>query len=380
MLARAAARSLRLNTIPGPCQIALPSLQSRSYSKSKPRKPFDYKAPSGSSAANRQGQTTQRPGGSVTNAVENLQNTQSSTPQPNSDVPFDKPAHSSSHPEYSTEQDEFKTSAPNDGNTEPQSTSPSAIDPAEAQRQALEQESRQPLPDLTQGIPSTLDSEIASSSQRADPKSLNITEAPSQPGGQGGGDLPKSAYISSFERRRTRIANYAFGSALLTLILGAVYAGRNWESEEEELAHSDTPSGWGLGLFWNRAWARYHTTLDYYNEPAFPKLLPDTDPAWERPYTLVLSLEDLLVHSEWSREHGWRMAKRPGVDYFLRYLSQYYELVVFTSVPSVNGGPIIQKLDPYKVIMWPLFREATRYKKGKYIKVRVTKLWCGARY
>ncbi len=109
--------------------------------------------------------------------------------------------------------------------------------------------------------------------------------------------------------------------------------------------------------------------MDYYNEPAFPKLLPNPDPAWERPYTLVLSMEDMLVKQEWTREHGWRIAKRPGVDYFLRYLSQYYELVIFTSIPSMTADPIIRKLDPFRIVMWPLFREATRYKNGEYIKV-----------
>lgn len=176
------------------------------------------------------------------------------------------------------------------------------------------------------------------------------------------------------ERRRNRLANYMYGILLGTAIFGTVYLGRNWESEEEEALHPNAPCGWGLGLFYNRASARLANTLDYYNEPTFKKLLPDPDPAWERPYTLVLSLEDLLVHSEWTREHGWRMAKRPGVDYFLRYLSQYYELVIFTSLPSMTGDSIVRKLDPYRVVMWPLFREATRYKNGEYIKVRLLPL------
>ncbi|KAL2104732.1 hypothetical protein VUR80DRAFT_9759 [Thermomyces stellatus] len=88
----------------------------------------------------------------------------------------------------------------------------------------------------------------------------------------------------------------------------------------------------------------------------------------EKPYTLCISLEDMLVHSEWSREHGWRVAKRPGVDYFLRYLSQYYELVLFTTVPSAVALPVIQKLDPFQMIMFPLFREATKYKDGEFVK------------
>lgn len=79
------------------------------------------------------------------------------------------------------------------------------------------------------------------------------------------------------------------------------------------------------------------------------------------------------MHSEWSREHGWRVAKRPGVDYFLRYLNQYYELVLFTSVPSMMADQVLRKLDPFRIIRWPLFREATRYKDGEYIKVRPIK-------
>ncbi len=61
-------------------------------------------------------------------------------------------------------------------------------------------------------------------------------------------------------------------------------------------------------------------------------------------------MDDLLVTSTWDvstyvfyimlgsniirrykRQHGWRTAKRPGVDYFLGYLSQFYEVVVFTT-------------------------------------------------
>ena len=81
----------------------------------------------------------------------------------------------------------------------------------------------------------------------------------------------------------------------------------------------------------------------------------------QKPYTLLLSIDDLLVTSTWDvssfvttvilnptpllsrvsrlnhtnnflqRQHGWRTAKRPGVDYFLAYLSQFYEIVIFTT-------------------------------------------------
>ena len=160
-----------------------------------------------------------------------------------------------------------------------------------------------------------------------------------------------------------------YAAFLFFSVTGTIYLGRNWESEEEEQKHADAPSGWAMGLFYNRSRARLTDMLDYYNEPAFRKLLPDPDPSFERPFTLVLSLEDLLVHSEWTREQGWRIAKRPGVDYFLRYLQQYYELVIFTTVPSYVAEPVIMKLDPFRIVTWPLFREATRYKDGVHVKV-----------
>lgn len=206
--------------------------------------------------------------------------------------------------------------------------------------------------------------------------SLNITEDHTRTedysedgSGRSGGDIPKSGYETSLDRRKARMANIMYAVMLAAGIAGMGYLGRNWETEEEERVHTETPSGWSPGLWWGRIKARTGEVTSYYKDPAFPKLLPDEDPTQRQPYTLVLSLEDLLVHSEWSREHGWRVAKRPGVDYFLRYLNQYYELVLFTSVPSMMADQVLRKLDPYRIIRWPLFREATRYKDGEYIKV-----------
>lgn len=203
---------------------------------------------------------------------------------------------------------------------------------------------------------------------------LNLTEDPTHgeeysEAGPGDGDIPKGGYETSIDRRKARMANIMYAAMLLAGVAGMGYLGRNWETEEESLAHPEIPSGWSPGLWYSRIKARMSDLTSYYKDPAFPKLLPDEDAEMRQPYTLVLSLEDLLVHSEWSREHGWRVAKRPGVDYFLRYLNQYYELVLFTSVPSMMADQVLRKLDPYRIIRWPLFREATRYKDGEYIKV-----------
>ncbi|KAF7592736.1 mitochondrial inner membrane protein required for protein import [Aspergillus hancockii] len=267
--------------------------------------------------------------------------------------------------QYSAAQAEFDTNADPQSNTANQTAEPKT----EASQKTAPQK---PLPDLTQGIPSTLAAELEARAKGRGPTALNLTEDPSRSEDYTddghGGDIPKDGYVSSLDRRRARMANLMYGLFLLAGVGGVAYLGRNWDTAEEEKLHPDVPSGWGLGLWYNRVKARFGDITSYYKDPAFPKLLPDEDPNFRQPYTLVLSMEDLLVHSEWSREHGWRVAKRPGVDYFLRYLNQYYELVLFTSVPSMMADQVLRKLDPFRIIRWPLFREATRYKDGEYIK------------
>ncbi|KAJ6171849.1 hypothetical protein N7470_000916 [Penicillium chermesinum] len=261
--------------------------------------------------------------------------------------------------QHAKEQPEFETAA----QPEAASSSPEA---------EINETPSKPLPDLTQGIPSTLAAELEGRHRKTG--GLNLTEDPTQSeeysetDGRGGGDYPKGGYETSLDRRKARMANIMYAVMLATGIAGAGYLGRNWESEEEARLHPQAPSGWGIGLWYARVKARLDGLTSYYKDPTFEKLLPDEDPSQRQPYTLVLSLEDLLVFSKWDREHGWRVAKRPGLDYFLRYLNQYYELVLFTSVPSMMADQVLRKLDPYRIIRWPLFREATRYKDGEYIK------------
>jgi len=56
------------------------------------------------------------------------------------------------------------------------------------------------------------------------------------------------------------------------------------------------------------------------------------------------------------------------VDYFLAYLSQFYEIVIFTSQSWMNAGPVLEKLDPYNYAMYKLYGESTRLENGKKVK------------
>ena len=229
-----------------------------------------------------------------------------------------------------------------------------------------------PLPDLRQGIPSTFDQEVAeqqSGSGDGERAALDLTDnAQVAGGGRGEAELPPEAYMTSIEKRRNQMMRWFYMSLAAFALAGIVYFGQEWESEEEARRHSDIPNGWHPMAVYGRLKARISHKLGHYTEPAFPTLLPTVDPTMRAPYTLVVSLEDLLVSSKWSRQGGWEVAKRPGVDYFLRYLSQYYELVIFTTVQSMNADLVMKKLDPFQLTL-PLFREATRYMNGEHVKV-----------
>jgi len=135
--------------------------------------------------------------------------------------------------------------------------------------------------------------------------------------------------------------------------------GRDWETIEERQKYGDDPSAQG---FFGRVQTRLRSMYTSVKDPAWEKLLPEPLPfPYQRPYTLVLDVDKLLVSSTWTRKDAWRTAKRPGLDYFLAYLSQFYEIVLFTRQPFYIAGPVIEKLDPdRRYVAYTLFRESCK--------------------
>lgn len=169
---------------------------------------------------------------------------------------------------------------------------------------------------------------------------------------------PRKEYVSSIERQRRLMSRLGLTALLLGGVGTAYYLG---QQKGEENA----------GNVWDNFKRNFTELSDVFSKPAFTQLLPDPlPPPHQRPYTLLVDLDGLLVHSSWDRQHGWRTAKRPGVDYFLAYLSQFYEIVLFTSQPMYTGLPVAEKLDPFTLYLpYKLFRESTRYIDGKVVKV-----------
>ncbi|KAF7815911.1 mitochondrial import inner membrane translocase subunit TIM50 [Senna tora] len=108
--------------------------------------------------------------------------------------------------------------------------------------------------------------------------------------------------------------------------------------------------------------------IQSYTEPYSDKLLPDLLPQERHVFTLVLDLNETLIHYTWTRDTGWQTFKRPGVDAFLEHLAQFYEIVVYTDEQNMFVDPVIDRLDTKHCIRYRLARPATKYQEGKHYR------------
>ncbi|KAI9220120.1 HAD-like domain-containing protein [Blastocladiella britannica] len=157
-------------------------------------------------------------------------------------------------------------------------------------------------------------------------------------------------------------------TAAVAGFFASVFAGTAWMlgRPDDDIADNGSMSP---GAFVSRATTRTKKAFTSLSAPVYDKLLPDPLPAiYQRPYTLVINLNDTMIHTSWDAQHGWRIAKRPDLDYFLGYLSRYYEIVVFTRSPGATAQPVIDQIDAYQAISYRLYKGATTYKDGHHIK------------
>eukprot|EP01126_Amoeba_proteus_P031614 TRINITY_DN3098_c0_g1_i15.p1 TRINITY_DN3098_c0_g1~~TRINITY_DN3098_c0_g1_i15.p1 ORF type:complete len:314 (+),score=67.20 TRINITY_DN3098_c0_g1_i15:36-977(+) len=98
---------------------------------------------------------------------------------------------------------------------------------------------------------------------------------------------------------------------------------------------------------------------------------------------LVLDLDETLVHSSFQEvpNYDFRIpveiedvtytvfvAKRPGVDEFMKRMGACYEIVVFTASVAKYADPVLDLLDVHKVVDWRLFRESCTFVRNMYVK------------
>ena len=112
-------------------------------------------------------------------------------------------------------------------------------------------------------------------------------------------------------------------------------------------------------------------------------LLPDKSPEFSNKKTLILDLDETLVHSSFvpfekndiilnvdfeSVMYNIYVLVRPGAEEFIKKVSKYFEVVIFTASISKYALPLLDILDHEKKIKYRLTREHCTFLNGIYIK------------
>ena len=113
------------------------------------------------------------------------------------------------------------------------------------------------------------------------------------------------------------------------------------------------------------------------------KYLPPKSQEFLNKKTLILDLDETLVHSSFEPFqkndivlninfdgifYKIYVLVRPGVDEFIKNISKYYELVIFTASLSNYASPLLDILDKEKKIQYRLYRDKCTFLNGVYIK------------
>jgi len=114
-----------------------------------------------------------------------------------------------------------------------------------------------------------------------------------------------------------------------------------------------------------------------------PLLPPPHSPTNLRRKTLILDLDETLVHSTIktvTHHHitvdvlidgltcTFYVIKRPHVDLFLKKVAEWFEVVIFTASMQQYADPLIDQLDTNKLVKGRLFRESCLPKEGNFVK------------
>jgi TFIIF-interacting CTD phosphatase-like protein len=91
------------------------------------------------------------------------------------------------------------------------------------------------------------------------------------------------------------------------------------------------------------------------------QLLPDTEPELSTAPTLVLDLDETLIHTVVDPVRNVATThERPGLRRFLKSAAERFEIVIFTAGLQQHASPLIDKLDPEGLVKHRLYRQHTR--------------------
>ncbi|EGR32757.1 NLI interacting factor-like phosphatase family protein, putative [Ichthyophthirius multifiliis] len=85
-------------------------------------------------------------------------------------------------------------------------------------------------------------------------------------------------------------------------------------------------------------------------------------------FTLVLDLDETLVHYQELEEGGGQFLVRPYAELFLETMAKFYEIIIFTAALNDYANFILDIIDVKKSIAHKLYRQHTLTYNGTYIK------------
>ena len=130
-------------------------------------------------------------------------------------------------------------------------------------------------------------------------------------------------------------------------------------------------------------WSSRYQTMSGQSDWDGVLYLPPLPENFEGKKTLVLDLDETLVHSSFqpvpNPDHVLQVEvegvmtdvyvlKRPGLDDFLKKVGKWFEVGVYTASLVRYADPLLDLLDPHGCISWRLFREACCHYEGVYVK------------
>ena len=97
-------------------------------------------------------------------------------------------------------------------------------------------------------------------------------------------------------------------------------------------------------------------------------MVPYIKTSMNKKFCLVLDLDETISHSL-KLNFGYYFLLRPGVKEFLTELSEFYEIIIFTSSPKIYADSIIDKIDQDgNLITHRLYKSHVIFERGKSVK------------
>ena len=151
------------------------------------------------------------------------------------------------------------------------------------------------------------------------------------------------SYFNSFKKRKIiNILNEIKESPSFSYLLKIININKILSHYSEEKEENNVKEGCNVDDF-----------KEYSPKPPFLKPI---SPKYK--YTLVLDLDETLVHYISDNDSAY-IEIRPGAEEFIKELSEYYEIIIFTAALKTYADLVIDGIDPDGVVVERLYRQHT---------------------